>query len=175
MSQSTKSTWNAESDRDLLLAIMELGKLEGLDWHAVSARMGDKGYSFSNEGCRQHYQKLRKAYKSKGPGPTTSPIKANGSPSKSTNTTPRKRAPKSTKSSQSTNGNSFASTIPNSTGDYEEDVENFQTPSKRPKMEAKYQKQGSDEYNYGMEKVNAFKIEERGEMGQLTHDLEHDE
>lgn len=52
MSQNTKSIWNAESDRDLLLAIMELGKLEGLDWHAVSARMGDKGYNFSNEGCR---------------------------------------------------------------------------------------------------------------------------
>ncbi|KFX92275.1 hypothetical protein O988_07349 [Pseudogymnoascus sp. VKM F-3808] len=57
------SVWTAEADRDLLLSIIDENKLQGLDWHAIAAKINSKSekYNFTHEGCRQHFQKLRKA------------------------------------------------------------------------------------------------------------------
>jgi hypothetical protein len=46
------STWNAESDRDLLLTIVEGGELKTFKWPSVAAKMQEKGYTFSHEACR---------------------------------------------------------------------------------------------------------------------------
>lgn len=51
------SVWTAEADRDLLLSIIDENKLQGLDWHAIAAKINSKSekYNFTHEGCRYVY------------------------------------------------------------------------------------------------------------------------
>ncbi|KAF8856287.1 hypothetical protein BDZ45DRAFT_561403, partial [Acephala macrosclerotiorum] len=58
------SQWNYEADRDLLLAIIDEGALKSVIWPKISEKMAAKGYTFTHEACRQHFQKIRKESKS---------------------------------------------------------------------------------------------------------------
>ncbi|KAI9647193.1 hypothetical protein NHQ30_003576 [Ciborinia camelliae] len=69
------SQWDHRADKDLLLAIIEGNNLKAIEWPAISEKLQKKGYSFTKEACRQHFQKIRKESRT-------------GSPSVSTNTTP---------------------------------------------------------------------------------------
>ncbi|KAF7872507.1 hypothetical protein EAF04_003428 [Stromatinia cepivora] len=80
------SQWDHRADKDLLLAIIEGNNLKTIEWPAISERLQKKGYSFTKEACRQHFQKIRKESRT-------------GSPSASASTTPaatpaKKRKPK---------------------------------------------------------------------------------
>jgi hypothetical protein len=46
------SAWDAAADRDLLLAIIQDGKLQALDWRSIASQMAVKGYTFTHEACR---------------------------------------------------------------------------------------------------------------------------
>ncbi|RAL66346.1 hypothetical protein DID88_006015 [Monilinia fructigena] len=69
------SQWDHRADKDLLLAIIEGNNLKAIEWPTISERLNQKGYSFTKEACRQHFQKIRKESRT-------------GSPSASSNTTP---------------------------------------------------------------------------------------
>jgi len=60
--KSNKSIWNHEADKDLLLTLIEAGKLKNIDWEDIAAKMSGK-YTFTKEACRQHFQKIRKEAK----------------------------------------------------------------------------------------------------------------
>ncbi|ESZ89456.1 hypothetical protein SBOR_10160 [Sclerotinia borealis F-4128] len=68
------SQWNHKADKDLLLAIIEGNNLKAIEWPMISEKLQKKGYSFTKEACRQHFQKIRKESRT-------------GSPSVSVNTT----------------------------------------------------------------------------------------
>ncbi|KFZ04281.1 hypothetical protein V502_10271 [Pseudogymnoascus sp. VKM F-4520 (FW-2644)] len=107
------SPWTPAADRDLLLAIIDENKLQGLDWHVIAAKMATKNHKVSHEGCRQHFQKLRRA----------STTGANGSvPS-----TPR--TPKTPKTPGSRMPKQFDNNID------DDEVEEFATPSKKRKRD----------------------------------------
>ncbi|KFY38086.1 hypothetical protein V494_04509 [Pseudogymnoascus sp. VKM F-4513 (FW-928)] len=107
------SQWTADADRDLLLAIIDENKLTGLDWHVISAKMAAKKHNFSHEGCRQHFQKLRKA----------SSTGANGSVPRTPKTPKTPKTPASRKPKQ----------FDNNVDD--EEVDEFATPSKKRKRD----------------------------------------
>lgn len=46
------SPWTPAADIDLLLAIIDENKLQGLDWHVIAAKMATKKHKVSHEGCR---------------------------------------------------------------------------------------------------------------------------
>jgi hypothetical protein len=48
------SQWNHESDKDLLLTIIEEGQLKSIDWLLIAGKLQakGKGYTFTNEACR---------------------------------------------------------------------------------------------------------------------------
>ncbi|OBT62023.1 hypothetical protein VE03_08255 [Pseudogymnoascus sp. 23342-1-I1] len=110
------SAWTPEADRDLLLAIIDENKLQGLDWHAIAAKMATKNnkYSFSHEGCRQHFQKLRRESASGASGSVPS--------------TPSK--PKTPKTPASRKKKLFDNSVD------DEEVDQFVTPSKKRKHDA---------------------------------------
>ncbi|KAB8301173.1 hypothetical protein EYC80_003069 [Monilinia laxa] len=54
------SQWDHRADKDLLLAIIEGNNLKAIEWPTISERLNQKGYSFTKEACRQHFQKIRK-------------------------------------------------------------------------------------------------------------------
>ncbi|TAQ83606.1 hypothetical protein B7494_g8070 [Chlorociboria aeruginascens] len=120
------SSWNHESDRDFLLTIIEGGQLKGIKWDVIAATLQAKGYTFSKEACRQHFQKLRKE----------SSLGLSSTPSSRANApTPRKRAvsgsSKSKLSKSAKSADRSLTTIDDD--DDEEDIE-MQTPSKNKKM-----------------------------------------
>ncbi|TGO17917.1 hypothetical protein BPAE_0403g00010 [Botrytis paeoniae] len=79
------SQWDHRADKDLLLAIIEGNNLKAIEWPTISERLQEKGYSFTKEACRQHFQKIRKESRT-------------GSPSASTSTTPAATSVKKRKS-----------------------------------------------------------------------------
>ncbi|KAF5874268.1 uncharacterized protein Bfra_004275 [Botrytis fragariae] len=79
------SQWDHRADKDLLLAIIEGNNLKAIEWPTISERLQKKGYSFTKEACRQHFQKIRKESRT-------------GSPSVSTSTTPAVTSVKKRKS-----------------------------------------------------------------------------
>ncbi|KAG6004115.1 hypothetical protein E4U21_001386 [Claviceps maximensis] len=60
---SSKS-WTDRADKDLffiILSIKNIGIISGGEWSKIGNHMRSLGYGFTNEGCRQHFQGLRRA------------------------------------------------------------------------------------------------------------------
>ncbi|CRK20738.1 hypothetical protein BN1723_002705 [Verticillium longisporum] len=57
-------SWNDRADRDLFFTILSIkciGIITGPEWTSIGNSMRSMGYGFTNEGCRQHFQGLRRA------------------------------------------------------------------------------------------------------------------
>ncbi|KAA8628927.1 hypothetical protein SMACR_04183 [Sordaria macrospora] len=69
--------WNDRADKDLFFTILNvknIGVISGSEWITIGNTMRAMGYGFTNEGCRQHFQGLRRAqHKSEGGAATASP------------------------------------------------------------------------------------------------------
>ncbi|KFY93731.1 hypothetical protein V498_04284 [Pseudogymnoascus sp. VKM F-4517 (FW-2822)] len=149
------SPWTVAADRDLLLAIIDENRLQGLDWHAIAAKMATKNHSVSHEGCRQHFQKLRResATGASGIVPDTP------------------RTPKAPKTPGSRKSKKFDNNV-----DDEEALE-FATPSKKRKRDPiKLDQENEDvkEINgFGEQTATQFKMETLS-GGEELIDLEED-
>ncbi|KAI9158482.1 hypothetical protein HJFPF1_06477 [Paramyrothecium foliicola] len=56
--------WNDRADKDLfftILSVKNIGVISGSEWTTIGNHMRGLGYGFTNEGCRQHFQGLRRA------------------------------------------------------------------------------------------------------------------
>ncbi|KAK7920489.1 hypothetical protein PG985_008511 [Apiospora marii] len=56
--------WNDTADKDLfftILSVKNIGVISGAEWTTIGGHMRTMGYGFTNEGCRQHFQGLRRA------------------------------------------------------------------------------------------------------------------
>ncbi|KKF97280.1 hypothetical protein CFO_g405 [Ceratocystis platani] len=56
-------TWTDRADRDLFLSILmvkSVGVVSGAEWSQIGALMRGQGHGFTNEGCRQHFQGMRR-------------------------------------------------------------------------------------------------------------------
>lgn len=56
--------WNDRADKDLfftILSVKNIGIISGTEWTTIGNHMRTLGYGFTNEGCRQHFQGLRRA------------------------------------------------------------------------------------------------------------------
>ncbi|EPE07456.1 hypothetical protein F503_08107 [Ophiostoma piceae UAMH 11346] len=56
--------WNDRADRDLffsILSVKNIGVISGAEWTVIGNDMRTLGYGFTNEGCRQHFQGLRRS------------------------------------------------------------------------------------------------------------------
>ncbi|KAI1753033.1 hypothetical protein F4782DRAFT_498135 [Xylaria castorea] len=56
--------WNDRADKDLfftILSVKNIGVISGAEWTTIGNHMRCLGYGFTNEGCRQHFQGLRRA------------------------------------------------------------------------------------------------------------------
>ncbi|KAK7948833.1 uncharacterized protein PG986_009719 [Apiospora aurea] len=56
--------WNDRADKDLfftILSVKNIGVISGAEWTTIGGHMRTMGYGFTNEGCRQHFQGLRRA------------------------------------------------------------------------------------------------------------------
>ncbi|KAK4155224.1 hypothetical protein C8A00DRAFT_42106 [Chaetomidium leptoderma] len=56
--------WNDRADKDLfftILSVKNIGVISGSEWTTIGNHMRLMGYGFTNEGCRQHFQGLRRA------------------------------------------------------------------------------------------------------------------
>ncbi|KAF4126451.1 hypothetical protein GMORB2_0187 [Geosmithia morbida] len=56
--------WNDRADKDLfftILSVKNIGVISGSEWVTIGNYMRRMGYGFTNEGCRQHFQGLRRA------------------------------------------------------------------------------------------------------------------
>ncbi|KAI0181908.1 hypothetical protein GGR52DRAFT_526775 [Hypoxylon sp. FL1284] len=56
--------WNDRADKDLfftILSVKNIGVISGAEWTTIGNHMRTLGYGFTNEGCRQHFQGLRRA------------------------------------------------------------------------------------------------------------------
>ncbi|PHH74672.1 hypothetical protein CDD82_4820 [Ophiocordyceps australis] len=63
MAMNTKN-WNDRADKDLfftILSVKNIGVISGAEWTTIGNHMRALGYGFTNEGCRQHFQGLRRA------------------------------------------------------------------------------------------------------------------
>ncbi|KAG6275287.1 hypothetical protein E4U47_000971 [Claviceps purpurea] len=55
--------WNDRADKDLfftILSLKDVGLISGEEWCRIGNHMRSLGYRFTNEGCRQHFQGLRR-------------------------------------------------------------------------------------------------------------------
>ncbi|KAF5018883.1 hypothetical protein F66182_9131 [Fusarium sp. NRRL 66182] len=96
--------WNDRADKDLfftILSVKNIGIISGSEWTTIGNHMRSLGYGFTNEGCRQHFQGLRRAQnktESTGPNgessrrsdPTMNPITRRPGPGRGR---PRKQPP----------------------------------------------------------------------------------
>ncbi|KAG6029054.1 hypothetical protein E4U41_000505 [Claviceps citrina] len=60
----SSKNWNDRADRDLfftILSVKNIGVVSGGEWSMIGNHMRCMGYGFTNEGCRQHFQGLRRA------------------------------------------------------------------------------------------------------------------
>ncbi|KAI6751498.1 hypothetical protein HG531_006194 [Fusarium graminearum] len=73
--------WNDRADKDLfftILSVKNIGVISGSEWTTIGNHMRSLGYGFTNEGCRQHFQGLRRAqHKSDIPGPNGDTVRRN--------------------------------------------------------------------------------------------------
>ncbi|KAI5466913.1 hypothetical protein BGZ63DRAFT_369894 [Mariannaea sp. PMI_226] len=56
--------WNDRADKELfftILSVKNIGVISGSEWTTIGNHMRSLGYGFTNEGCRQHFQGLRRA------------------------------------------------------------------------------------------------------------------
>ncbi|ETS79506.1 hypothetical protein PFICI_09359 [Pestalotiopsis fici W106-1] len=56
--------WGDRADKDLfftILSVKNIGVISGSEWTTIGNHMRTLGYGFTNEGCRQHFQGLRRA------------------------------------------------------------------------------------------------------------------
>ncbi|EHA50491.1 hypothetical protein MGG_17135 [Pyricularia oryzae 70-15] len=56
--------WSDRADRDLfftILSVKQIGVISEAEWQTIGSHMRTLGYGFTNEGCRQHFQGLRRA------------------------------------------------------------------------------------------------------------------
>ncbi|KAH7154986.1 hypothetical protein B0J13DRAFT_544473 [Dactylonectria estremocensis] len=56
--------WNDRADKELfftILSVKNIGIISGAEWTTIGNHMRTLGYGFTNEGCRQHFQGLRRA------------------------------------------------------------------------------------------------------------------
>ncbi|KAH8178047.1 hypothetical protein LIA77_03129 [Sarocladium implicatum] len=72
--------WNDRADKDLfftILSVKNIGVISGSEWTTIGGHMRSLGYGFTNEGCRQHFQGLRRAqHKAEANGSTAeSPLR----------------------------------------------------------------------------------------------------
>ncbi|KUJ09055.1 uncharacterized protein LY89DRAFT_741353 [Mollisia scopiformis] len=134
------SQWDAKADRDLLLAIIDEGALKSVLWPKIAQKMKDRGYTFSHEACRQHFQKIRKEAKS---------------PSKSATSTPRKRSTNDTPTSSFKSSSQKTNTTTSSILDDED----FETPTKKRKKNEHPIKEEVD-----FQQAYRFKAENEGEI-----------
>ncbi|KAK7208981.1 hypothetical protein V2G26_016159 [Clonostachys chloroleuca] len=66
--------WNDRADKDLfftILSVKNIGVISGSEWTTIGNHMRTLGYGFTNEGCRQHFQGLRRAQNKSGDGGST--------------------------------------------------------------------------------------------------------
>ncbi|KAI0884754.1 uncharacterized protein GGS22DRAFT_164285 [Annulohypoxylon maeteangense] len=93
--------WNDRADKDLfftILSVKNIGVISGAEWTTIGNHMRSLGYGFTNEGCRQHFQGLRRAqHKTDSNGdsqrksdPTENPITRRPGPGRGR---PRKQPP----------------------------------------------------------------------------------
>ncbi|KAI0124987.1 hypothetical protein BJ170DRAFT_597832 [Xylariales sp. AK1849] len=96
--------WGDRADKDLfftILSVKNIGVISGGEWTTIGNHMRTLGYGFTNEGCRQHFQGLRRAqHKADSNGslsdsnrkadPTTNPITRRPGPGRGR---PRKQPP----------------------------------------------------------------------------------
>ncbi|OAA64402.1 hypothetical protein SPI_03049 [Niveomyces insectorum RCEF 264] len=55
--------WNDRADKDLfftILSVKNIGVISGAEWIVIGNHLRTLGYGFTNEGCRQHFQGLRR-------------------------------------------------------------------------------------------------------------------
>ncbi|RCI16298.1 hypothetical protein L249_2394 [Ophiocordyceps polyrhachis-furcata BCC 54312] len=60
----SSKNWNDRADKDLfftILSVKNIGVISGAEWTTIGNHMRSLGYGFTNEGCRQHFQGLRRA------------------------------------------------------------------------------------------------------------------
>ncbi|KAF5670318.1 hypothetical protein FHETE_4563 [Fusarium heterosporum] len=71
--------WNDRADKDLfftILSVKNIGVISGSEWTTIGNHMRSLGYGFTNEGCRQHFQGLRRAQnKTETSGPNGEPVR----------------------------------------------------------------------------------------------------
>ncbi|KAK3320952.1 hypothetical protein B0T19DRAFT_253922 [Cercophora scortea] len=68
--------WNDRADKDLfftILSVKNIGVISGSEWTTIGNHMRTLGYGFTNEGCRQHFQGLRRAKDKSDPAGPASP------------------------------------------------------------------------------------------------------
>ncbi|KAI1471890.1 uncharacterized protein F4812DRAFT_455993 [Daldinia caldariorum] len=94
--------WNDRADKDLfftILSVKNIGVISGAEWTTIGNHMRSLGYGFTNEGCRQHFQGLRRAQHKAEPNggidqrrsdPTLNPITRRPGPGRGR---PRKQPP----------------------------------------------------------------------------------
>ncbi|KAL5326153.1 hypothetical protein ACEPPN_007291 [Leptodophora sp. 'Broadleaf-Isolate-01'] len=166
------SQWDHKADKDLLLAIIDEGALKGIVWPKIAVTLQSKGYTFTHEACRQHFQKIRKQ-SSSSTGPSTNG-NGNGNGNTSSPSSPKKR-PTPRKPSTPTASKSQTQTTGYGNNNDDEDDEDLPPPpsSKRKRIEKKEERVGSAGGRAGERGVYQFKIEQLG--GAEHVDLEHDE
>ncbi|KAH8820585.1 hypothetical protein F5884DRAFT_55164 [Xylogone sp. PMI_703] len=148
--------WDNHSERDLLLAVIDEGSLKSIDWESVSRRMAAQGHSYSKEGCRQHFLKLKRESGKRGGSSTSTPRKP--------------RTPKSTKTSSK---GTYDKNMSFDNADNDDDEEDLmgQSPSKGQKVKREPKQEDDDEWStYGQENV-LFKMEDSNANGKGHIDL----
>ncbi|KAG9240339.1 hypothetical protein BJ878DRAFT_297828 [Calycina marina] len=160
--QSGKSIWNHEADKDLLLSVIAEGSLKGHNWASVSARMETKNYNFTKEACRQHFQKIRKEAGGNG----GSVAATNGD-----NDSPAKSSPKRSRATETDAKGKLSKTAPPAQ-ENDEGEGGEPSPSKRQctvKTEDGVKSEGGDV------RIRAFKMENaEGESVPLNVDAFYD-
>ncbi|PVH80946.1 hypothetical protein DL98DRAFT_588004 [Cadophora sp. DSE1049] len=153
------SQWDHKADKDLLLAIIDEGALKSIIWPKIALTMQAKGYTFTHEACRQHFQKIRK--QSSGTSSANGTSTPTSSPKKKA--TPRKTA-------KATN---YSATM----NDEDDDEDLPPPPSAKRKRVVKKEESGlGSGVDEGERGTYQFKIEQLG-GAENAHvvDLEHDD
>jgi hypothetical protein len=138
------STWDHKADKDLLLTIIEEGALKSIDWPNISARLTRKGYAFSKEACRQHFQKIRKD------------ARANNEANSEATSTPKRASNSLAKSAGNKGGKANGSFSYGREND--DDDEEMNTPTKRKRV-TKVEKQ-EDMAGFNVQNAMLFKMED---------------
>ncbi|RDW95339.1 hypothetical protein BP5796_01102 [Coleophoma crateriformis] len=163
------SAWDDRADKHLLLAIIDEGALKSISWQNVSDALNQKGYTFTREACRQHFQKLRR--ESRG-------NRANTTPTQPSKGTPTKRG---TGSSTGKSKAQFASNDRNEDDDEEPypptpTYQNYSfasTPASKKRKVEKMEEEEPRDLVYGGQNAAIFKLEDAEDSGVV--DLERDD